>query len=102
MGDFMIGDASGGKPEDDGAWKNKVKSLDDTLKSLRGGAPNARCWSDRQALEVSASGYYAWAARPDAPAERRRKEWVEALEEVQAEVRQRYGSPRMTALGRTR
>ena len=42
MGDFMIGDASGGKPEDDGAWKNKVKSLDDTLKSLRGGAPKPK------------------------------------------------------------
>jgi hypothetical protein len=42
MGGFMIGDASGRKPEDDGAWKNKVKSLDDTLKSLREGAPKAK------------------------------------------------------------
>jgi len=50
-----------------------------------------------EALEVSASGYYAWAARPDGPTERRRQELVEAIEEVHAEVRQRYGSPRMTA-----
>ena len=50
-----------------------------------------------EALEVSASGYYAWAARPDSPAEHRRQELVRAIEEVHAEVRQRYGSPRMTA-----
>jgi putative transposase len=49
------------------------------------------------ALEVSASGYYAWAARPDSPTEQRRQELVGAIEEVHAEVRQRYGSPRMTA-----
>jgi transposase InsO family protein len=50
-----------------------------------------------EALEVSASGYYAWAARPDSPTEQRRQELVGAIEEVHAEVRQRYGSPRMTA-----
>lgn len=49
------------------------------------------------ALEVSASGYYAWVARPDSPTEQRRQELVGAIEEVHAEVRQRYGSPRMTA-----
>ena len=36
MGDFMMPDASG-ETRDEGAWKNKVRSLDDTLKSLRGG-----------------------------------------------------------------
>jgi putative transposase len=50
-----------------------------------------------EALEVSASGYYAWAARPDSPAERRRQQLVGAIEAVHAEVRQRYGSPRMHA-----
>jgi transposase InsO family protein len=50
-----------------------------------------------EALEVSASGYYAWASRPDSPTEQWRQELVGAIEEVHAEVRQRYGSPRMTA-----
>ena len=50
-----------------------------------------------EALEVSASGYYAWATRPDSPAELRRQELVGAIEEIHAEVKQRYGSPRMTA-----
>jgi len=49
------------------------------------------------ALEVSASGYYAWVSRPDSPAERRRQELVGAIEATHAEVKQRYGSPRMTA-----
>jgi putative transposase len=46
---------------------------------------------------VSASGYYAWAARPDSPTQQRRPELVGAIEEVHAEVRGRYGSPRMAA-----
>ena len=50
-----------------------------------------------EALEVSASGYYAWASRPDSPTEAWRQELVGAIEEVHAEVKQRYGSPRMTA-----
>jgi transposase InsO family protein len=50
-----------------------------------------------EALEVSASGYYAWAARPDSPTEQWRQELVGAIEEVHAEVKGRYGSPRMTA-----
>jgi putative transposase len=50
-----------------------------------------------EALEVSASGYYAWARRPDSPTERWRQELVGAIEEVHAEVKHRYGSPRMTA-----
>jgi transposase InsO family protein len=49
------------------------------------------------ALEVSASGYYAWAERSDSPAEHRRQELVGMIEEVHAEVKERYGSPRMTA-----
>ena len=50
-----------------------------------------------EALEVSASGYYAWAARPDSPAQRRRQELVGAIRVIHAEVKGRYGSPRMTA-----
>ena len=50
-----------------------------------------------EALEVSASGYYAWASRPDSPTEQWRQELVGAIKEVHAEVKQRYGSPRMTA-----
>ena len=50
-----------------------------------------------EALEVSASGYYAWASRPDSPTEQWRRELVGAIEEVHAEVKHRYGSPRMTA-----
>ena len=50
-----------------------------------------------EALEVSASGYYAWAARPDSPTEQWRQELVGAIEEVHAEVKHRYGSPRMAA-----
>jgi putative transposase len=50
-----------------------------------------------EALEVSASGYYAWASRSDSPTEEWRQELVGAIEEVHAEVKQRYGSPRMAA-----
>jgi transposase InsO family protein len=50
-----------------------------------------------EALEVSASGYYAWVARADSPTEQWRQELVGAIEQVHAEVKGRYGSPRMTA-----
>lgn len=50
-----------------------------------------------EALEVSASGYYAWASRSDSPARLRRQRLAAAIEEVHAEVKHRYGSPRMTA-----
>jgi transposase InsO family protein len=50
-----------------------------------------------EALEVSVSGYYAWAARADSPTEQWRAELVEAIEEIHAQVKGRYGSPRMTA-----
>jgi transposase InsO family protein len=49
------------------------------------------------ALEVSESGYHAWAARPAAAAGRRRDGLVAAIRQVHAEVKGRYGSPRMTA-----
>jgi hypothetical protein len=50
-----------------------------------------------EALEVSASGYYAWAGRTDRPAEQRRQELAGVIEEVHAEVKGRYGRPRMAA-----
>jgi putative transposase len=50
-----------------------------------------------EALEVSASGYYAWATRADNPTEAWRQELVAAIKEIHADVKQRYGSPRMTA-----
>jgi putative transposase len=49
------------------------------------------------ALEVSESGYYAWAGRTRSKAEQRRDELVAAIEVIHAEVKGRYGSPRMTA-----
>ncbi|MDB5313668.1 MAG: family transposase [Gemmataceae bacterium] len=49
-----------------------------------------------EALEGSTSGYDAWTSRPDRPAQKRRQDLVGAIEEVQAEVKGRYGSPRMT------
>ena len=49
------------------------------------------------ALEVSESGYYAWAGRAPSPAELRRGQLLAAIEQVHAEVKGRYGSPRMTA-----
>jgi putative transposase len=49
------------------------------------------------ALEVSESGYYAWAGRAPSPAELRRGQLLAAIEQVHADVKGRYGSPRMTA-----
>jgi transposase InsO family protein len=46
---------------------------------------------------VSESGYHAWAARTPSAGERRRAELVAAIEGIHAEVKGRYGSPRMTA-----
>ena len=48
------------------------------------------------ALEVSVSGYYAWAGRAESPAEQRRRALLGVIGEVHVEVKQRYGSPRMT------
>lgn len=55
-----------------------------------------------EALEVSVSGYYAWASRSDSRTEAWRQELLGAIEEIHAEVKQRYGSPRMTAELKTR
>jgi transposase InsO family protein len=49
------------------------------------------------ALEVSASGYYAWLDRDDSPTAVARMTLADTIAEVHAEVRGRYGSPRMTA-----
>jgi len=49
------------------------------------------------ALEVSAAGFYAWQARPEGPSRARRQGLVAAIREVHAEMKGRYGSPRMTA-----
>jgi putative transposase len=47
-------------------------------------------------LEVSRSGYYAWRTRPPSATTIRREELVAQIRVVHAEVKQRYGSPRMT------
>jgi transposase InsO family protein len=49
-----------------------------------------------QALEVSESGYYAWASRSPSLAEQRRQQLLVAIREIHAEFKGRYGSPRMT------
>jgi putative transposase len=49
------------------------------------------------AMEVSESGYHAWADRPASSAELRRAQLVGAIERIHAEMKGRYGSPRMTA-----
>jgi putative transposase len=49
------------------------------------------------ALDVSESGYHAWVARRPSRADRRQEELVAAIEAIHAEVKGRYGSPRMTA-----
>jgi len=50
-----------------------------------------------ETLGVSASGYYGWATRPASAADTRRSDLVAVIETVHAEVKARYGSPRMTA-----
>jgi transposase InsO family protein len=49
------------------------------------------------ALEVSASGYYAWIDRDESPTAVARMALAETIAEIHAEVKGRYGSPRMTA-----
>jgi putative transposase len=48
-------------------------------------------------LGVSRSGYYAWRSREPGPAEVRRKELTDEVKEIHAEVKGRYGSPRIHA-----
>ena len=55
-----------------------------------------------EALEVSASGYYAWVDRPDPPTDEWRQELVAASEDRHAEFKARYGSPRMAVELRAR
>ena len=49
-----------------------------------------------EALGVSKPGYYAWLARPVCAAEQRRQTILAAIRQIHAEVKGRYGSPRMT------
>jgi putative transposase len=48
-------------------------------------------------LGVSRSGYYAWCTREPSAAEVRRAELTEQVKEIHAEVKGRYGSPRVHA-----
>ena len=48
-------------------------------------------------LEVSRSGFYAWRSRGPGAAARRREDLTAEVEAVHAEVKARYGSPRMHA-----
>jgi putative transposase len=49
------------------------------------------------ALEVSAAGYYAWRGRPASARRQRREALAAEIRAVHAEVRARYGSPRLHA-----
>ena len=49
------------------------------------------------ALGVSRSGYYAWRSRQPSAAEVRREELTEEITTIHAEVKGRYGSPRIHA-----
>lgn len=49
------------------------------------------------ALEVSASGYHAWTQRQPSVTELRQGELIAAVREIHAEMKQRYGNPRMAA-----
>ena len=51
-----------------------------------------------QALDVSPAGYYAWLRRPPSFQEQRRAALLVLIQGVHAEVKQRYGSPRVHAL----
>jgi putative transposase len=50
-----------------------------------------------RALGVSRSGFYAWRARTPSAAEVRREELTEEITTIHAQVRGRYGSPRVHA-----
>jgi transposase InsO family protein len=50
-----------------------------------------------EALDVSESGYHAWVARPPSTTRMRHDELAAAMAVIHAEVKGRYGSPRMTA-----
>jgi len=50
-----------------------------------------------RALGVSRSGFYAWRSREPSAAAVRREELTEEVKEIHAEVKGRYGSPRIHA-----
>ena len=50
-----------------------------------------------EALEVSPAGYYAWRGRPASARRRRRAALVVEIRAIHAEVKGRYGSPRVHA-----
>jgi putative transposase len=50
-----------------------------------------------EALEVSPAGYYAWRSRPASAARRRRDALLVQARAIHAEVKGRYGSPRLHA-----
>ena len=50
-----------------------------------------------RALGVSRSGYYAWRSRQPSAAQKRREDLTEEVKAVHAQVKGRYGSPRIRA-----
>jgi putative transposase len=50
-----------------------------------------------QVLEVSKAGYYAWCARPLCERVKEDRRLSERIRQIQAEVKQRYGRPRVRA-----
>jgi putative transposase len=48
-----------------------------------------------ETLEVSPAGYYAWRQRPASPQQQRRDALVVEIRAIHAEVKARYGSPRI-------
>ena len=48
-------------------------------------------------LEVSASGYYAWRARPESPQAASNRQLVNEIRRIETRHHGRYGSPRMHA-----
>jgi len=50
-----------------------------------------------ETLEVSTAGYYVWRERPTSARQQRREALVEEIQAIHAEVKARYGSPRLHA-----
>jgi transposase InsO family protein len=50
-----------------------------------------------QTLGVSTAGFYAWRSRPTSPQQKRRDALVVEIDAIHAQVKQRYGSPRIHA-----
>jgi transposase InsO family protein len=46
-------------------------------------------------MEVSVSGYYAWAKRPESERKRRNQQLLERIKHIHKQSRQTYGSPRV-------